>query len=254
MFYYVYRVTNTVNNKFYIGKRRHTDPFNDSYLGSGKQIKSAIEKYGRHSFVKEIIEVFNTNEEAATLERQLVDQQTISDPLCYNMHIGGHGGFEHVNNNPVARAEASKASAAYNKANGIGGTSRWSEEGRQRIIEQCLKNNRDGLTKGWTHSQTAKKKISRAQSGEKNSQHGKRVYIDSLFNGNIPSTSVLNKHHKFKEGEQPQGWILLSEWRNNRKDQSKGSTGRHWYNDGTKNYYLYPTDEKVPQLTKGRLI
>ena len=59
MIYYVYQITNKINNKIYIGKRKYKgeNPLLDSYMGSGKLIKEAIKKYGKntiHLFVRKI--------------------------------------------------------------------------------------------------------------------------------------------------------------------------------------------------------
>jgi hypothetical protein len=40
-YYIVYKITNLLNNKYYIGVHS-TDDLNDGYLGSGRQIKEAI--------------------------------------------------------------------------------------------------------------------------------------------------------------------------------------------------------------------
>lgn len=53
--YYVYRTTNLVNGKTYIGQHKSKDVMNDLYLGSGKLLKMSIEKYGKenHSLMKQ---------------------------------------------------------------------------------------------------------------------------------------------------------------------------------------------------------
>ena len=49
----IYKTTNLVNGKIYIGKDKNNNP---SYLGSGKILKLAIKKYGKENFTKETIE------------------------------------------------------------------------------------------------------------------------------------------------------------------------------------------------------
>jgi hypothetical protein len=51
--YYVYCVTNTVNGRKYIGS--HAGGLNDNYLGSGVHISKAVKKYGKQSFVKDVL-------------------------------------------------------------------------------------------------------------------------------------------------------------------------------------------------------
>ena len=41
----IYKITNKINDRIYIGAHS-TDDINDSYMGSGKAIKAAQRKYG----------------------------------------------------------------------------------------------------------------------------------------------------------------------------------------------------------------
>ncbi len=49
----IYKITNNINKKIYIGKDITCNP---NYFGSGVFIKKAITKYGRENFTKEIID------------------------------------------------------------------------------------------------------------------------------------------------------------------------------------------------------
>ena len=52
-YYMVYKTTNLVNNKYYIGVHA-TNDLNDGYFGSGKNLKQAIKKYGKEHFKRDI--------------------------------------------------------------------------------------------------------------------------------------------------------------------------------------------------------
>lgn len=58
---YIYKTTNLVNNKIYIGKREKTY-FDIKYIGSGRYLKNAITHYGKDNFKCEIIEWCETKE------------------------------------------------------------------------------------------------------------------------------------------------------------------------------------------------
>ena len=84
----VYRITNIVNNKTYIGVHS-TNDINDSYFGSGNNIKAAIKKYGIDNFVKEIIFDLPTRKQALDKEYELVTETYVSSDYTYNIALGG---------------------------------------------------------------------------------------------------------------------------------------------------------------------
>lgn len=54
----------------YIGK--HYGELDDSYLGSGKILKRAIDKYGKENFTKSILYISNNNEENKEKEKYFI--------------------------------------------------------------------------------------------------------------------------------------------------------------------------------------
>ena len=94
MLYTVYKTTNLVNGKFYIGKHKTHKP-DDWYLGSGTLINKAIDKYGRENFKKEILFVFTTQKEMEDKEAELVNESFVNRSDTYNMTPGGRGGNAH---------------------------------------------------------------------------------------------------------------------------------------------------------------
>ena len=96
-YYIIYKTTNIVNGKFYIGKHE-TENLNDNYFGSGKLLKEAIKKYGETNFKKEILFIFDNAIHMNQKENELVNINFVEKPDNYNIAIGGDGGFHHINN------------------------------------------------------------------------------------------------------------------------------------------------------------
>lgn len=90
MYHYLYKTTNKITGKYYIGAHS-TKNLEDGYMGSGKQLKDAIKKYGIENFTCEILEIFSNREEAFQKEAEIVTEDFINDPMTYNMCTGGLG-------------------------------------------------------------------------------------------------------------------------------------------------------------------
>ena len=108
MSYIIYKTTNTINGKYYIGVTNGNKP---GYLGSGRALKDAIKEYGRENFVHETLEVFDTEEKAYLREGEIVNETFVADRDTYNIGRGGKGGpgqpksKEHIKKIKKARAK-----------------------------------------------------------------------------------------------------------------------------------------------------
>lgn len=87
---YLYKITNNLNGKIYIGIHGAKN-LKKSYMGSGKAIKQAINKYGKTNFTKEILEQFDNYEDLLKREREIVNEVFIKREDTYNMIVGGKG-------------------------------------------------------------------------------------------------------------------------------------------------------------------
>ena len=91
----IYKTTNLISGKFYIGKDKYN---NENYIGSGKILKNAIYKYGKENFTKEIIEFCNNYEELNEKEIFWIDFTSATEN-GYNIATGGDGG-DTISNHP----------------------------------------------------------------------------------------------------------------------------------------------------------
>jgi hypothetical protein len=86
----IYKTTNLVNGKIYIGKDVKNNP---DYLGSGLILKNAINKYGKENFIKEVLETCSTQIELNEKEVFWIEKLRATDKtIGYNIAPGGRGG------------------------------------------------------------------------------------------------------------------------------------------------------------------
>jgi hypothetical protein len=92
--YIVYKTTNLVNEKIYIGVHRQPMFFPiifDGYLGSGKTMLKAIKKYGEQNFVRKTLHVYYTRKKAYEKEKEIVNDSFLKRKDVYNICGGGKG-------------------------------------------------------------------------------------------------------------------------------------------------------------------
>lgn len=109
MNFYIYKITNLINGKFYIGRRQcKCHIAEDTYFGSGKLLKAAIKKHGKDSFRKDILHVCSSIEELVEIEKKIVSEEMVNSQKCYNIAIGGHGGYTFYENRTFKHTEETK--------------------------------------------------------------------------------------------------------------------------------------------------
>lgn len=212
MFYTVYKITNKVNSKIYIGVHKTSD-LNDDYMGSGKLIKAAIKKYGIKNFDREYLKVFDNPEDMFNMESELVNEDFISRDDTYNLKVGGHGGFDFINQNqlnPLSFDLRSKGGQNTKKSNAI----RKSIDDEyanyiyclnlikcQKMTFACMQKHPNGTFYNKNHSPETKAKMSekaKLRVGDKNSSFG------SMW---IMNTETHESKKIKKSDEIPSGWI-----------------------------------------------
>lgn len=199
MFYLIYKVTNLVNNKEYIGSHK-TENIDDGYMGSGKYLKRAIEKHGLESFRKDILFVYDNPDEMYRKEGELVNEDYLTNTNTYNLKIGGFGGWDHVNKNVILRISKNQkaANSTRKKYKNLlkswakqGGTNNFLKNGLNINFKKSSKNSMFGKK----HTTETKEKIGKSnsikQKGNLNSQYGKMWITDGLNNKLIKKTNEI---------------------------------------------------------------
>jgi hypothetical protein len=87
---FIYKTTNNVNGKQYIGLCTRDDK---NYIGSGTLIKQAIKKYGKENFTREIIEECDDFETLCEREIYWIEKyNAVNSGNFYNLSYGGSAG------------------------------------------------------------------------------------------------------------------------------------------------------------------
>ena len=88
LFFTLYKTTNLINGKIYIGVHE-TENLDDDYIGSGSDFRKDVKKFGRDNFRKEILLLFENADEMIFAEKLIVDKAFINRKDTYNKIPGG---------------------------------------------------------------------------------------------------------------------------------------------------------------------
>ena len=193
MSWYIYRITNLINGKTYIGQHKYKK-LNDSYMGSGKLLLKAYKKHGIENFKKEIL-VFNISkkEHIDLLEKTFIasEREKVGAENCYNITDGGEGGS--FKGKTFSKESRKKMSESHK---GIP----LSEEHRKKLSESLK--GRPSPMKGRCHTEESRKKISESNSGEKSRFYGKHhsEEIRKKMSESHKGISLSEEHRKSMRG------------------------------------------------------
>lgn len=181
---YIYKTTNLINGKIYIGKSQNT--FNPGYLGSGSILKKAIKKHGKSNFKVDLLEECSSLEDLNIREVFWIKEYNSLDPeVGYNITSGGTGGNTYKNNpnypnilenlKKRRHTEETKKKISENnwqtKNNGARSGSKWSEEHRKKMESRWKEIG--GPMKNKSHTLETKLKISETKKGKSLSEETK---------------------------------------------------------------------------------
>lgn len=175
---YIYKTTNKVNGRIYVGQRISSS-LKDPYLGSGKVIKKAFKKYGRKNFCKGVLEVCEEHEldekEIYWIARLKANDRKVG----YNIALGGVAPMRGQKHSEEARSKIREAllNRSPDIYKGVSaklkGHDPWSR-GRKHTAEERKKISdgnmgHEGFWKGKKLSEETKLKLSEVRMGKKRS-------------------------------------------------------------------------------------
>lgn len=91
MYGYIYKTLNLINNKIYIGQKKSSRFLGDKYLGSGKRLKEAVNKYGSDSFKVFLLEEIQEEDKMDEREIYWISfYNSTNKDIGYNLSKGGN--------------------------------------------------------------------------------------------------------------------------------------------------------------------
>jgi hypothetical protein len=198
--HYIYKTTCNVTGKYYIGMHS-TSNLEDGYIGSGRRLWLSIKKHGKENHSIEILEWLPDRLSLKLREKEIVNENMLSDPSCMNLAIGGGGG-------KISDLQQRNRSIAGGKGfgNKLKNDPLFLAKHIVRVSEIFKNLHRSGSFKydtftGKTHSAETKKKISESNKGKGANENNSQFGTCWITNG------IENKKIK-KEEKIPNGWKL----------------------------------------------
>jgi hypothetical protein len=192
--------------------KEKTNKIEDGYLGSGRLINLAIQKYGRENFGRDIICFCDSQKELNEMEFNFITKEflEINRKVCYNIAVGGSGGNVLANYTKEYKDKIYKKIGVGNKGKFISSETKKlisdsklgvpsGRKGTKLTKEQCKNSGRVKGCLAWNkgikmkpQSEEAKRKNSESNKGVKNYFYGKKHTNESLIKMRKPRKSSEN--------------------------------------------------------------
>ena len=200
--FYLYEIKNNLNGKIYVGVHK-TKNLDDGYMGSGKLIGRAIEKYGLENFTKTILEKFDDAESMYAREKEYVNEDFLMREDVYNLRRGGHGGFDYLIRSgqhrsvfnvgvPLTQEHKDKIQKTKKERFEVG-----LYADMQKMFSERAKNDNP------MHRDEVRDKVSKSLTGKQKTEEHKKKISDSLMGKN------LGRSYPNRKKREPVVWQIL---------------------------------------------
>lgn len=244
MYGYIYKFTNLINDKVYVGKHKYDKPrLDERYLTSGTLIKQSIDKHGLNNFSHELICCCDSLEELNEKEIFYIKYFDCKVPNGYNMTNGGDG-----------ISEPSKDIIEKNRQWHLG----------KKQSEETIRKKSESLKKV-VHTEEWIKKISEANKGQFVSEYQRQI-SSKVHKGTHWYNDGANEYMLFDDDERIKSLNLTKGRLNNPFPNQTGVSkpkeqvektrlallNSYWVNDGKQEIMIH--DKNLPEgFVKGRL-
>jgi len=217
---YIYKITNTVNGKCYIGVTTETNP-NERWSNHKSAIRAnigcpllqkAFKKYGEKSFIFEVL-IICFNEDVFKFENEYIIKHNSMSPNGYNIAVGGIRGpsflgkhhsdetkqilskkSREYHNRPEIKEQHRQRAIEFNRTHDIGELLRKSEKWQKAISEGRI----GGRIGGHSKTEESKKKISESlKKYYKHNTNSKKNITETMRKVNGKKVSQYTKEGVF---------------------------------------------------------
>lgn len=187
MYGYVYKITNLVNGRVYVGQHKYDKYPNidKNYFSSGLYIRRALKKYGRNNFKIEILEWCENKEKLNERELYLTFKEKGFIKQGGYVFRAGHEGIMEVSEETKIRMKNSKSHISEETRKRMSDAQKGKHltENQKKAISKRMMGNT--IMKGRKMSEESRKRYSLSKIGNKNSK------------GKIISEKQREEHRKF---------------------------------------------------------